>query len=92
MTVTLEAVYAEGAALDGAPPLRYRVTAQGGALVAECADHAEALGYFLRWAGQDDNRVCAWCGLDLGYSADLPVGAISHGICEACAAKLDAEE
>lgn len=35
--------------------------------------------------------VCAWCGGWLGLRRDLPAGAVSDGMCLACAARADAE-
>jgi phage FluMu protein Com len=34
---------------------------------------------------------CAWCGKLLGFKAPLNNNKISHGICPACADKIDSE-
>ncbi|MFW5946844.1 MAG: hypothetical protein ACOCUW_00015 [Gemmatimonadota bacterium] len=37
-------------------------------------------------------RLCAWCGADLGTPAESRLsGAVGHGICAACYAELDAD-
>lgn len=33
--------------------------------------------------------VCAWCGADLGTNDGLGQTGTSHGICKACAKKLE---
>lgn len=36
-------------------------------------------------------RVCGWCGVWLGLGRDLAAGAVSHGVCDPCRARLQAE-
>jgi len=35
---------------------------------------------------------CGWCQAFLGLRPDLPVGQVSHGICPACAARVESED
>lgn len=35
--------------------------------------------------------ACGWCGDWLRINRDLPAGAVSHGICAACEARMMAE-
>ena len=87
---TLRAVYPPGGPLCGEPPTAYRVTALGGALVAECRTLEAAQRFLDRWTTA--NVVCAWCGIGLRYEPTLEPGQVSHGACESCVRNLTDEK
>jgi hypothetical protein len=86
--VSLCPIYPPGGALCGEEPTGYRVTAQGGALRAECRTLEAARLFFARWA-EPCNVVCAWCGVGLRHEPALAEGLVSHGVCASCARFLD---
>lgn len=43
---------------------------------------------FAAASAQCGVRRCAWCGAWLGLALELPVGAVTHGICQSCEAQF----
>lgn len=37
------------------------------------------------------NRICAWCGKEMGWKEGIPAGEVTHGICDTCLRLIEPE-